>query len=168
MNQPLKRKRGIFLQLPVRRSCHERHFALILLDTEHPHRDGAMLQRSLAELAPKPERVTEAQSSSQQSPAPATVPTLTPMYQESYSKLRWADSACASFPLVVSGQEEGLSFMGKQRKVTEGLTPLGLLPSCNLGFSPREKLIPHLTHTPILQNTSRFESEVLLCEWKGK
>lgn len=137
LNQPLKRKWGIFLQLPVRTSCHKRRVALILLDTEHSHRDCAMLHSSFAQLAPKPEHMTEVQSSSQQSPAPAMVPTLIPMYQESYSTLCQADSVCASFPLVVSGTEESLSFMGKHRKVTEGLTPLGLLPSCNLGFSPR-------------------------------
>ena len=134
LNQPLKRKRGIFLQLPLRRSCHERRIALILLDAEHLHRDYVTLHSSFAQLAPKPERMTEVQSSSQQSPAPATVPTLTPMYRESYSMLCQADSVCASFPLVVSGTE-GLSFMGKHKKVTEGLPPLGLLPSCNMGFS---------------------------------
>lgn len=110
--------------------------ALLLLDTEHSHGDCATLDNAFAQLAPKLEHMTEVQSSSQQNPAPATVPTLTPMYWESYSTLCSADSACASFPLVVSGTEEGLSFMGKYRKVTEGLIPLGLLPSCNLGFSP--------------------------------
>lgn len=38
---------------PVRTSCHERRVALISLDTEHSHRDTAMLHSSLAQLAPR-------------------------------------------------------------------------------------------------------------------
>lgn len=136
LNQPLKRKWGIFLQLPVRTSRHQRLVALISLDRQHSHRHCAALHSSLAQLAPKPEHMTEVVILTAK-PCPCYHTYTYSYVPESYSTLCWADSVCASFPLVVSGTEEDLSFMGKHRKVTEGLTPLGLLPSCNLGFSPR-------------------------------
>lgn len=56
----------------------------------------------------KLERMTEVQSTSKQSPAPSTIPTLTSVYWELDPTLCWANSACASLPLAVSQMEEGL------------------------------------------------------------
>lgn len=111
---------------------------LILLDTEYSYEDCAALCSSFAQLPPKPNWSTRLRYSQPYSKALPLLPYLHLLLCTGSCIPHFSGLILPVLPFHWLCHEwRKISFMGKHRKVIKGLTPLVLLPSCNLGFSPR-------------------------------